>query len=113
MDRDGGAANARRMTYQPTHIRAWRRHRNLTLERLGDRVGMAPGNLSRLERGITPYIQHQIEAIADALRCTVADLISRPPGATSQLQEILGGLSPEKQRQAVRLIKALAEDDAA
>lgn len=101
------------MPYQPTHIRAWRRFRNLTLERLGDRVGMAPGNLSRLERGLTPYIQYQLEAIADALRCSVADLVSRPPGTGTQLQEIIGGMSAEKQRQAVRLLKALAEEDAA
>jgi transcriptional regulator with XRE-family HTH domain len=64
----------------PRHfIREWRKFRGLTLKRLGGRVGVTHGALSQLERGGTSYTQPMLEALADALNCTPADLVGRPP----------------------------------
>jgi len=70
----------------PSHfIRAWREHRGLTVEALADAIGMAKGNLSKIERGINPYTQHTIERMASALKCSAAELLARPPGEAPKL----------------------------
>lgn len=70
--------------YRRTFIREWRKHRVISLERLADRVGEKIGgfthaSLSRIERGLQPYSQPILEAIADALQTDVASLIMRDP----------------------------------
>jgi transcriptional regulator with XRE-family HTH domain len=57
---------ATRHQYRRTFIRQWRLHRGLTLERLAERVGTTHASLSRIERGIQPYAQPLLEAIAEA-----------------------------------------------
>src|ERR1700738_4009489 len=67
---------------KPRHfIKAWRIHRGLTQERLGDRVGVTHGALSQLERGLVNYTQPMLEALADALQCEPGDLITRDPNS--------------------------------
>lgn len=51
----------------------------MTLEALGDLVGMTSQNLGRIERGETAYTQDTLEAISDALNCPITDLLSRDP----------------------------------
>lgn len=55
-------------TKRPTFIRAWRQHRQLTLERLAERIDVTAGALSQLERGDVSYTQPMLEALADAMR---------------------------------------------
>lgn len=95
----------------PTFIRAWRKFRGLTLERLAERVEMTAGNLSQIERGETAYTQNTLEALAEALRCAPADLLMRDPRISDSPWSIWEALKPEKRRQAIKLLKALAEDD--
>lgn len=64
---------------RPTFIRAWRKHRALTLETLAERVGITHASLSRIERGEQPYNQDILDRIADALMCGPADLLIRDP----------------------------------
>lgn len=87
------------------HIRAWRKHRGLTLERLAERIGVTHGAIAQLERGEVNYTQPMLEALADALSCTPADLVGRPPDKDfgpsvryERLLAILEGASPEEQR---------------
>lgn len=61
------------------HIRAWRKHRLLTLERLAERIGVTAGALSQIERGDINYTQPMLEALADALQTTPGALVSWPP----------------------------------
>jgi transcriptional regulator with XRE-family HTH domain len=96
-----------RKTYGPTFIRQWRRHRNLTLERLADRLDVTPGNLSQLERGIIGYSQPLLEALADALGCSVADLLVRDPTDPEGIWSIWDALEPLQRQQAVAVLKAL------
>lgn len=61
------------------YLREWRKHRGLTLESLGEKVGVTHGALSQLERGEINYTQQTLEAIARALGCNAGELIMGPP----------------------------------
>ena len=70
--------------YRRNFIRAWRKHRGLTLEQLAERVTTfgvetTHASLSRIERSLQPYNQPLLEAIADALRTDAASLLMRNP----------------------------------
>lgn len=80
----------KRPTYQRTFIKEWREFRDLTQDQLAAHVGeylaergLATGysyaTIGRLENGKVRYTQPVMEGIADALRCTVADLITVNP----------------------------------
>jgi transcriptional regulator with XRE-family HTH domain len=72
--------------YRRTFIRQWRETKSMTLEQLAERVtkktgGMTHASLSRIERGLQPYSQPILEAIADELTDgdVVPTLIRDPP----------------------------------
>src|ERR1700756_3293186 len=85
---------------RPTFIRSWRKHRGLTLAQLADRlateleVQISEGQLSRIERGETPYSQDILEAIAPGL-----------PSAPAW--SLWDTLKPVERLQAVEIIKTL------
>lgn len=91
----------------PRHfLRAWRKHRDYTLEFAAEAVGITHATLSRIERGKVPYSQPLLEALAQLYRCEPADLIMRdplsggpwsiwdqiPPEQRSVLQNMMQGL---------------------
>jgi transcriptional regulator with XRE-family HTH domain len=98
---------------RPTFIRAWRKDRGLTLAQLADRlateleVEISEGQISRIERGETPYSQDILEAIAIALRCEPADLIMRDPTAPDAIWSLLDTLKPMQRLQALEMIKVI------
>ena len=94
-------------TKRATYIRAWRKHRGLSLERLGDRIGVTKGALSQLENGTVAYTQPMLEALADALLCEPQDLLMRDPTESESILSIYGSLSPAARAQAVEILKAL------
>lgn len=74
----------------PGHfIRAWRKHRELSLERLAERVGSTHATISRIERGKQPYSQPLLEALAEALGTTPASLIMRDPTKAGSIWDIV------------------------
>jgi transcriptional regulator with XRE-family HTH domain len=96
-----------------TFIREWRKHNNLTLDQLVDRLDVMYGlqttgaTLSRTETGKQEYTQQLLEAIADALGCEPADLLMRPPGASEDIRIVWTQLSPENQKRALEIIRVL------
>ncbi len=98
---------------RPTFIRACRKHRGLTLAQLGDRlsveieVDISEGQLSRIERGETPYSQDILEALAQVMRCEPADLIMRDPTQTDAIWSLIDTLKPVERAQAIAVIQAL------
>ena len=66
-----------------TYLRQWREFRELSQEELADRMGTTGASVSRVESAQTPYTQDWLEAAAEALGCTAADLISRDPRDSS------------------------------
>jgi transcriptional regulator with XRE-family HTH domain len=51
----------------------------MTLERAGEAVGMSHAQLGRIERGLQPYNQALLEALAELYRTEPASLIMRDP----------------------------------
>lgn len=74
---------------------------------------MSKASLSRIETGKQPYTQNVLEQIAGALRCEPADLIMRNPLDPEVPWSIWDALKPAQRKQALRLLKALAEEEAA
>jgi transcriptional regulator with XRE-family HTH domain len=96
-----------------TFIREWRETAGLSQDKLVERVrehleGFSKSTLSRLENGRQPYTQPMIEAIATALGCTPADLITRKPDAEIwSIMDTLQSLPPEEQQTIIRMIDGL------
>lgn len=97
-------------------IRAWRLARGFSQEELVDRVRnlgqpFTTSSLSRIERGDQPYNQRTLEALAKALGCEAADLLSRNPIARENL-EMLGAFEklplPERHR-VLQIIRVFAK----
>ena len=93
--------------FRRTFIREWRKHRELTLERLAERVRMTPSALSMLERGQRGYSQESLEALADALATTPASLLIRNPDEDDAIWSIWDNASPGEKRQITEVAKAL------
>lgn len=77
------------------HIRAWRKHRGLTIDRLAEMMEREPGvqlitsvSLGRIERGLQPYSQANLEAIAEALDVTPAMLLEQDPNQTGEVTDL-------------------------
>lgn len=88
-------------------VREWRKHRGLTLEQLSERVGMTSGNLSHLERGLIPYNQDTLEALAEALGTDAASLIMRDPRGSDAIWTVWENASPAEKQQIVDLAKVV------
>lgn len=99
---------ARRRTF----IRRWREHRGLTLESLAARVGEKIGgfthaSLSRIERGLQPYSQPILEAIADALQTDEGSLLMRDPKDSEALWSIWDQASKVERELITNLAKTV------
>lgn len=92
----------------PGHfIREWRKHRGLTQEQFGERVGLERSYISMIETGRRRYDQPFLEAAAEVLRCSPADLIMRNPADPDGLWSVYDNLSPPERQQAVQLLRVL------
>lgn len=90
----------------PRHfLRAWRKHRDFTLERLADRVGTTHATLSRIERGKQPYSQELLEALAEALGTTPASLIMRDPAQKDAIWDIWDQIPSEERARAAQMLE--------
>lgn len=101
------APMSRPAKFRPTHIRAWRKFRNLTLERLADRLDMTASYLSMLERGERGYTQETIEMIAESLQTDVASLLMRDPTDSGAIWSIWDQAQPSERLQIEDVVRAL------
>lgn len=95
------------MAIQTHYIREWRRFRDMTQEQLAERIGIDKGYLSKIENGKRRYDQPFLEAAAEVLQCSPADLIMRNPGDPDGLWSIYDQLKPAQRIQLVEIAKAL------
>lgn len=107
-----------RSPLRPTFIRQWRTYRKLSLVQVAERVSeltgksMTHATLSRIETGKIAYTQPVLEAIADALACTPADLLMRNPEDKSAPWSILDQLrkaDPATVNRVVAVVTALTK----
>jgi transcriptional regulator with XRE-family HTH domain len=97
----------KRKPFRRTFIRDWRKHRGLTLARLADRVGTTHATLSRIERGVQPYNQPLLEAVADALGTDPSSLLNRNPQDPDGIWTIWENAAPGVRRQIIEIAKTL------
>lgn len=101
--------------YRRTFIRQWRESKSMTLEalaaRVGERIGgMTHASLSRIERGLQPYSQPIIEAIADELTGgDVASLLMRDPSDPNAIWSIWENAKPGERKMIVDIAKTIVK----
>lgn len=98
----------------PTQIKAWRKHRRLTLAKLSERLQemeeleMSDAQLSRIERGEQPYSQDLLEALARVLQCEIPHLLNvNPEGQTTPRWSVWENASPVERQQAEAFIETV------
>lgn len=84
----------------------WRRYRELSQERLGELLGITAPTLSRIENGVIPYSQDFVEACAEALRCTPADIVGRDPLSLDDLLFVWDRVPPAERPRALEVLRA-------
>jgi transcriptional regulator with XRE-family HTH domain len=90
-----------------TFIREWRTAKALTQERLAEHVGMTHGNLSKIERGLQPYDQPTLEALAVVLETDTASLLMRNPTDPDGIWTVWDKVPPEQRARVIEVIKAM------
>lgn len=106
-----------RRQIRPTHIRAWRQYRGLTLQATADRVGTSIGgfthaSLSRIERGLQPYSQPILEALAEALGTDPASLLMRDPQEAEGMWSLWDRAKPGERKLIIDLAKSVVKRSA-
>lgn len=103
---------ARKPAWRRTFLREWREAADKTLEEVAEKMGITHGQLSKIERGLSPYSQRILEIAATEYGCTVQDLLTRRPEEGEGVFGLWERLTPEQRRRAERVIHALKDDDA-
>lgn len=107
----------RQPQYRMTLIRKYRKRAGLTLEQLADRVvtmhpdlrGTTYVSLGRIERGLQPYRQPLLEAIADALGTDAASLLMRDPDDPEGIWSIWERAKPGERRTIAEIAKTIVK----
>ena len=99
----------KRSPFRKTFVRQWREARNLTLERLAERVGVTHATLSRLERGESPYSQQLMEKLAEALGTDVASLLIRNPADPEGIWSVWDNAKPVERQMIVEIAKTVVK----
>lgn len=98
--------------FRPTCIRQWRHYRGVTLETVAVRIGMTPGLVSLVERGLRGYTQDTVEALASALRTDPAALLTRDPTDPNAIWGIWDKAKPIQRKKileaAIKIVKGRA-----
>lgn len=101
------------MARKATYIRAWREKKRFTLDQMVGRlaelgVETTSASLSRIERGIQPYSQDILEAIADAMGVTIAQLTEHNPDIPpAKIIDFVRHLSKDEAEQADKVLRAM------
>lgn len=90
------------------YFKEWRKYRNLTQERACERIGIDRSHLSRIERGVDPYNEHTLTAMANAYRCEVADLFVRNPTDPEGIWSVWDRIPAVERPRLIEVMKAFA-----
>jgi DNA-binding XRE family transcriptional regulator len=88
-------------------LKAWRKHRGYTQDRLAEMTGLSKPYISQLERGERQYTQELLEVFAEALQCAPVDLIVRDPTDPDGIWSVWDTLRPVERGQVVEIAKTL------
>jgi len=87
----------------------WRDFRELTQERAIERLGWSQSKISRIERGITPYDQDDLEVVAEAYDCTTTELITVNPFMDAELIDLLHLIETKDRKTILAILKGLPD----
>lgn len=92
---------------KPTFLRAWRKHRGMTQDRAAEYIEIDRTTLGRIERGVLPFNQDQLEGLADLYNCTTADLLRTDPTKLPEpdFVDLYRAATPDIRKAAVRVLK--------
>lgn len=102
-------AKKRKKKLTRTFVKEWRHHRGLTQIQLSERVGIAQGSLSDLERGTYAYTQPVLEALAEALGTTPASLIMRDPTQPGSIWDLLEQIPAADRQSAAKALEGFTK----
>ena len=101
------------------YLKEWRKRRGLSLRKLADRMESEPGvplmshaNIGRIENFEQPYTQELLEAAAEALDCSVSDLLSVDPSKEGQVVDLMDLIRRRDPDLVRRLLEALPIQEA-
>ncbi|MES2752776.1 MAG: helix-turn-helix transcriptional regulator [Pseudomonadota bacterium] len=103
------------MDRKGTYIRNWRKHKGFSLDDMVGRlaaigVETTSASLSRIERGIQPYSQDIMEAMAESLGIEVWQFHNDNPDIpTAPVGDLVGKLTEAEARQAEAVLRAMFE----
>jgi transcriptional regulator with XRE-family HTH domain len=98
-----------------TKLRAWRLYRELTLEYVAEMIGRKTGegfthaSLSRIERGLQPYSQPVLEALAELYRTDEPSLLALDPTEPDGIWSVWEKAKPSARRQIIEIAKTLTK----
>lgn len=88
----------------------WRKHRQVTQERLAEYLHISKGHLSKIERGERQYTQDMLEQAAEYLQCDPQDILMRDPTDPEGIWSIWDRVKPVDKDAALRMLGALVGD---
>lgn len=112
LERIRGAGDTLCMARNKTFMREWRKHQDMTLEAVAEHLEMSHSQLSRIERGVQPYNQELIEALADLYMCDVVDLLIRDPSEPEGMWTLWERAKEDERKQIRAVASALIGDPA-
>jgi transcriptional regulator with XRE-family HTH domain len=92
---------------RPIFFREWREYRNLTQEKLADRIGTTKTRVSMKENQEEPYDQDYLEALATALQTDPASLLMRDPNEGEGMWSIWERAKPGERELIERVVRSI------
>ena len=92
-----------------TFFKQWRKHRQLTQERLADRLDTSIASVSRIESGRQPYTQDYLEALAVALQTDAASLLMRDPSEPENIWSIWDNAKQGERKKIVEMARSIVK----
>ena len=90
-----------------TFFKEWREFRDLSQERLAERLETSVASVSRIESGKQPYTQDYLEALAHAMQTDPASLLMRDPSDPDAIWSIWDNAKPGERRMIIDLAKTV------
>lgn len=98
-----------RMGSKRLYLREWRDFKDVTQEKLAERLETSAATISRYEAGKINLSVEKLQQIADALGCAPDDFFHDPNGRDYQAWRIIQGMKPSDQERALRMLEAFTD----
>ena len=97
--------------HKKTYLRQWRQHCGKTLVQVGEYLHMTHSQLSRIERGVSPYNQDLLERLADLYMCEPVDLIIRDPSEPDNIWSLWEHASKGDRQKIYSIASTIVDKD--